>query len=132
MSANHGANLYDLSNRYGFSKENFIDFSSNINPLGSSKLAKQYIIDNIDMVSMYPDIEYTGLKKSISNYCNCLTKNILLGSGATELISSFIETINPKNALLLSPAYSEYEKELNKVNCNISKYFSLKENKSVY
>ena len=128
MSTNHGANLYDLSNKYGFSKENFMDFSSNINPLGSSKLAKQYIIDNIDMVSMYPDIEYTGLKKSISNYCNCLTKNILLGSGATELISSFIETINPKNALLLSPAYSEYEKELNKVNCNISKYFSLKEN----
>ena len=128
MSANHGANLYDLSNKYGFSKENFMDFSSNINPLGSSKLAKQYIIDNIDMVSMYPDTEYTGLKKSISNYCKCLTKNILLGSGATELISSFIETINPKNALLLSPAYSEYEKELNKVNCNISKYFSLKEN----
>ena len=131
MSANHGANLYDLSNKYGFSKENFMDFSSNINPLGSSKLAKQYIIDNIDMVSMYPDIEYTGLKKSISNYCNCLAKNILLGSGATELISSFIETINPKNALLLSPAYSEYEKELNKVNCNISKYFSLKENKFI-
>ena len=128
MSANHGANLYDLSNKYGFSKENFMDFSSNINPLGSSKLAKQYIIDNIDMVSMYPDTEYTGLKKSISNYCKCLTKNILLGSGATELISSFIETINPKNALLLSPAYSEYEKELNKVNCNIFKYFSLKEN----
>ena len=33
MSVNHGANLYDLSSKYGFSKDEFMDFSSNINPL---------------------------------------------------------------------------------------------------
>ena len=128
MKVNHGANLYDLSSKYGFSKEDFMDFSSNINPFGSSKLAKEYVINNIDKVSVYPDPEYLDLKTSISKYCNCLTDNILLGSGATELISSFIETINPKKALLLSPAYSEYEKELSKINCDIVKYFSKKEN----
>ena len=128
MSVNHGANLYDLSSKYGFSKEDFMDFSSNINPFGTSKLAKDHIINNIDMVSMYPDPDYINLKKSISSYCKCLDKNIVLGSGATELISSFIETINPKNALLLSPAYSEYEKELSKINCNIHKYFAKYEN----
>lgn len=127
MSVNHGANLYDLSSKYGFSKNDFMDFSSNINPLGSSNLAKQYIIDNIDIVSMYPDTDYTNLKNSIASYCSCLNKNIILGSGATELISSFINTINPNNALILSPAYSEYEKELSKIDCNTYKYFSLKE-----
>lgn len=128
MKVNHGANLYDLSSKYGFSKEDFMDFSSNINPFGSSKLAKEYVMNNIEKVSVYPDPEYLDLKTSISKYCNCLTDNILLGSGATELISSFIETINPKKALLLSPAYSEYEKELSKINCDIIKYFSKKEN----
>lgn len=127
MKVNHGANLYDLSNQYGFSKEDFMDFSSNINPFGSSKLAKEYIINNIDKVSLYPDPEYLDLKTSISNYCNCSIDNIILGSGATELISSFIETINPKKSLLLSPAYSEYEKELSKIGCNINKFFSTKE-----
>ena len=117
MKVNHGANLYDLSSQYGFSKEDFMDFSSNINPFGSSKLAKKYVINNIDKVSVYPDPEYIELKTSISNYCNCSIDNILLGSGATELISSFIETINPKKSLLLSPAYSEYEKELSKIGC---------------
>ena len=38
MKANHGANLYDLSSKYGFSKEDFMDLSSNINPFGSSNL----------------------------------------------------------------------------------------------
>ena len=124
MSINHGANLYDLSNKYGFSKDEFLDFSSNINPFGTSTLAKEYIINNIDMVSVYPDVEYNALKKSISSYCKCDENNIVLGSGATELISSFIDTINPKKAVLLSPAYSEYERELKKNNCEIIKYFS--------
>ena len=124
MSVNHGANLYDLSKKYGFSKDEFLDFSSNINPFGTSTLAKEYVINNIDMVSVYPDPEYTELKKSISSYCKCKEENIILGSGATELISAFISTINPKKATLLSPAYSEYEKELKKNNCEIIKYFS--------
>ena len=127
MKVNHGANLYDLSSKYGFSKEDFMDFSSNINPFGSSVLAKNYVINNIDKVSVYPDPDYIDLKTSISKYCDCSIDNILLGSGATELISSFIETVNPKKSLLLSPSYSEYEKELTKIDCDITKFFSQKE-----
>ena len=131
MSVNHGANLYDLSSKYGFSKDEFMDFSSNINPFGTSNKAKEYVINNINMVSMYPDPEYVNLKKSISTYCHCLEENIVLGSGATELISSFIKTIKPNKTLLLSPAYSEYEKELNKINSEVVKYFSKEENNFV-
>ncbi|MDZ4910380.1 aminotransferase, partial [Clostridium perfringens] len=83
MSVNHGANLYDLSKQYGFSKDEFLDFSSNINPFGTSTLAKEYVINNINMVSAYPDPEYVELKKSISSYCNCNKDNMVLGSGAT-------------------------------------------------
>lgn len=128
MSVNHGANLYDLSKKYGFSKDEFLDFSSNINPFGTSTLAKEYVINNINMVSVYPDPEYNALKKSISSYCNCHEENMILGSGATELISSFIGTIAPKKAVLISPAYSEYENELKKNNCEIIKYFSREHN----
>ena len=127
MKVNHGADLYDLSKEYGFLREEFMDFSSNINPFGSSKLAKDYLVNNIDKISMYPDPKYLELKTSISNYCNCSIDNIILGSGATELISSFIETINPKKSLLLSPAYSEYEKKLSQIGCDITKFFSKKE-----
>lgn len=131
MSVNHGANLYDLSSKYEFSKDEFMDFSSNINPFGTSNKAKEYVINNINMVSMYPDPEYVNLKKSISTYCHCLEENIVLGSGATELISSFIKTIKPNKTLLLSPAYSEYENELNKINSEVVKYFSKEENNFV-
>ena len=62
MSSNHGANLYDLSSKLGLNKNELMDFSSNINPLGSSRLAKQAVIDNIDIVSIYPYPSYHDLK----------------------------------------------------------------------
>ena len=128
MSINHGANLFELSDKLGINRKEILDFSSNINPFGASKKAKEAVINNIDMVSIYPDPEYKNLKSSISKYCNCKSENIILGGGATELITSFIGTVHPKRALLLSPAYSEYEKELKKIGCEISKYFAKKEN----
>lgn len=119
----HGANLFELSKSYGFSKDEIMDFSSNINPLGSSSIARQRLRENVDMASIYPDPEYKDLKNSISSYCNSSQENIILGSGATELISSFISFVTPKNAVLISPAYSEYEKELQKIDSNIHKLF---------
>ncbi|MGL4740048.1 MAG: pyridoxal phosphate-dependent aminotransferase [Sarcina sp.] len=128
MNVNHGANIFDLCKLYNINKEDLMDFSSNINPFGSSNKAKKSIIENIEMVSLYPDPMYKELKNSISDYCKCKKENIILGSGATELISSFIKTISPKKALLLSPAYSEYESELNKIGCLTKNFITTKEN----
>lgn len=128
MTVKHGANIFDLSKDLGLSKDSLLDFSSNINPFGASEKAQEAVKENIHMVSMYPDPEYKELKASIASYCQCNSNNIILGSGATELISSFIKTISPQKALLLSPSYSEYEKELNKNNCITEKLFATKEN----
>lgn len=128
MAIKHGANLFDLAKELKIDKSSIMDFSSNINPFGSSEKAKKTIAQNMDIVSIYPDPEYASLKKSISEYASCSPENIILGSGATELISKYISFIEPKNALLICPAYSEYERELNKHNCNIYKYKAAKEN----
>lgn len=128
MNNNHGANLYELSHNLGLNKTNIIDFSSNINPFGLSPKAIESLQKNIHLASIYPDPNYKELKKSISEYCHCFPKNIILGSGATELISATVKTVLPKTALLLTPAYSEYEKELNKINCKITKFYYKKDN----
>lgn len=119
---NHGANIYELSKNLNVTKSQIKDFSSNVNPLGISKKALNNLKDNMDMISMYPDPNYINLKKAISKYNNCYFDNIILGNGATELISSFIKSFDFKNSTLIYPCYSEYEKELNKQNINIHKY----------
>lgn len=127
MTINHGANLFNLAENLNIDKKDILDFSSNINPFGSSLKAKKAVIDNIDLVSIYPDPDYRVLKNSISKYCNCSENSIVLGSGATELISKYISLIHPKKSLLLAPSYSEYEHELQKVSCSIERLFAKKE-----
>lgn len=128
MKNNHGANLHQLSETLGINENQLIDFSSNINPFGLSPKGLKKLKENLHLASVYPDPNYTELKASISSYCNCNSENIVLGSGATELISSTIKVIAPKHALLLSPAYSEYESELTKIGSKITKFFYEKEN----
>ncbi len=115
----HGGNLDLIQKKFNINKNEIIDFSDNINPLGVSKLIKENIHNVYDLLNIYPDESYTKLKQSISNYTNTNSNNVLVGNGATELISSLIKSINPKNSLLILPTYSEYEKELNKINSNI-------------
>ncbi len=122
----HGGDLDIIEKNYNIAKKDIIDFSGNINPLGISSKIKDVIINNIDVITTYPDKDYSSLKDSIANYCNCNKEHIIVGSGATEIISLFIKNLAPKNAIVISPAYSEYERELKNNNCNII-YFYLKE-----
>lgn len=119
----HGANLFELAAKYNFNIEDIMDFSSNINPFGASPKALDAIISNPDLVSIYPDPSYSDLKFAISAYTKADEENIILGTGATGLISGFIKYVNPKNAMILSPAYSEYKKELTNIGSNIFELF---------
>ena len=119
----HGANLHQLAAKYDFDIDEIMDFSSNINPFGASKDALDAVIANPHMVSVYPDPYYHALKASISRYSSSKEENIVLGSGATSLISGYIRSLAPKKALVLSPAYSEYKKELDKISAEVFEFF---------
>ena len=108
----HGSDLELIEQFYGMPKDQIISFSANINPLGISPAFRQSLLENIDQVMTYPDREYTVLKNALSRYCNIPYEYILAGSGATELISRFIQCIHPQKAMLLAPTYSEYEREI--------------------
>lgn len=108
----HGGNIYDIERKFKIDKDEIIDFSGNINPFGVPISVKNSIIKNIEKISIYPDLDYCSLRKKISSYVNCNEKYILVSNGTTELISSYIKIISPKKAVILSPVYSEYEREV--------------------
>ncbi len=119
MDIYHGGNLSLIQKIYNINKNEIIDFSDNINPLGASSKLKENISTIYDILNIYPDENYTNLRQCISKYTNCEPKNIVVGNGATELISAYIKAIAPTNALLILPTYSEYEHELKKVKSHI-------------
>ena len=122
----HGGDLDAIEKKYGIPKKEIIDFSGNINPLGFPESVKKALAENLDIISVYPDKNYTALRKSIAAYTGADYENIKVGNGSTELISVFIKSVNAKKSIILGPAYSEYENELKNTGSDFE-YFPLKE-----
>jgi len=125
-TAFHGSDIDAIEQHYHMKRENIINFSANVNPLGISKRLKDALAQNIDVIGRYPDRHYITLRKSIATYTGTDFNHILVGNGSTELISLVIQIKQPKNCLLLGPTYSEYERELELARCHIAHY-NLKE-----
>lgn len=125
----HGSDLEKIEAIYHIPKEEIISFAANVNPLGLSPMVKSGLADNIDVLTSYPDREYTALRKAISEYVGAPYQSILVGNGSSELISLFAKVCNPRNALIFGPTYSEYEHEINTGNGHCS-YFELKESEN--
>lgn len=122
----HGSDLEKIADYYHLNKENIILFGANVNPLGLSGQVKKDLAKHLDIISSYPDRDYTDLKKAIAAYTNTSPEHIVVGNGSTELISLLISQRAPKRALLLGPTYSEYARELNLVGGTLE-YYNLKE-----
>ena len=113
MSANqsypsHGGNL-TWARKY-YKKEELIDFSANINPLGCSNFIYQSITANLSLIEQYPDPECTSLKKELSLFYGVDEESIVVGNGASELLYLLCKAISPSKALTLAPSFSEYLK----------------------
>lgn len=100
----HGGDIY--RNR------DVIDFSVNTNPLGPPEEVRKALRDQMNQIAHYPDMECERLRDAIGRYEQVNPSNILCGNGAAELFYAISFAVRPKNALLLAPTFSEYEKAL--------------------
>lgn len=122
----HGSDLEKIEEVYGIKKEEIVPFGGNVNPLGISPLLRKSMLGHIDSITEYPDRDYKELRSTLSLYCQVPSEHIITGNGATEMISLTMQLLRPKRALLLSPTYSEYTREITLAGGAIEEY-TLKE-----
>ncbi len=108
----HGSDIEKICDYYHLKKEDITNFGANVNPLGLSEHVRSAIAGHLDLLSSYPDREYTSLRNTIAGYRRIPADYILPGNGSSELIALLIETLAPKHTLILGPTYSEYSREL--------------------
>lgn len=118
----HGSDLEEIEKVFGIKKENIASFAANVNPLGSSKKFLDHVDKHLTALHAYPDRDYQVLRSGISRYARVPTDYILVGSGATELISGVINSVNPGTVLMIEPTYSEYARKLSQKNIKVSSY----------
>ena len=122
----HGSDIEKICSYYNLKKEDIVKFGANVNPLGLSPRASQAIASHVELLSSYPDRDYTSLRNTISRYCNIPADFILPGNGSSELISLLIQERSPKHTLILGPTYSEYSRELS-FSGSTQEYYHLQE-----
>lgn len=96
-----------------------LDFSANINPLGTPKSVIQAAVDSMARISHYPDAHQEKLKQALAGYENVPEEWLICGNGAAELIFALVQAIRPKKALIPAPTFAEYEQALRGVGCDV-------------
>ena len=104
-----------------------LDFSANVNPLGTPEPVKEAIRLAADEIDRYPDPYCTALCERLSALHGVSPDAILCGNGAAELIFSFVSALSPKAALLPVPSFAEYETALQANGVSITYYPLLRE-----
>lgn len=116
----HGGDIY--------SRRIEIDFSANINPLGTPPEVLAAAKDSIDQIGHYPDSSCGRLIHALSEYEQLPEQCFICGNGAAELIFNVVQALQPKQALLAVPAFLEYEQALLASGCRISCWYAGREN----
>lgn len=117
--------LYHIENPHGgdlYSAPIALDFSANINPLGTPPAVKEAVYEAASLLHQYPDPYCRELVAAISQYEQVPQDQILCGNGAAELIFSYCNALSPKQACVLAPTFSEYETALRSCGCEVTYY----------
>jgi threonine-phosphate decarboxylase len=108
----HGGDVYGLARSLGLGLQDLLDFSANINPLGFPPGLAGVVSQTLADIVHYPDRRCHELTEALAAYHGLSPGEILVGNGSTELIYLIARFLEPRRALVVAPAFSEYEQAL--------------------
>jgi threonine-phosphate decarboxylase len=111
----HGGQLRQISERFKIPSSQLIDFSANINPDGPPPAVLSTLrtsLEDLSILTAYPDLEQVELKRSIAAYAGVHPKNLVVANGFIPLLESALRTLRVKRCLLPVPAFVEYRRSL--------------------
>ena len=112
--------LYNSLNPHGgdiYTHKIDLDFSANINPLGTPPGVLSAMQESLAQSARYPDPFCREAISAVSAYEGVSPEDVLIGNGAAELIYSFCQTVTAQKALIPVPTFSEYESALKQNGC---------------
>ncbi len=118
----HGADVFEAADKTGLKRNDLLDFSSSVNPLGPSEKALEAVKNSLWQIPSYPDSSSTALRNVIAGHYKVISKeNVVVGNGSTELIYLFAEAFLQEGDLSLVPApsFGEYESAVKRAGANV-------------
>lgn len=111
----HGGQMRALCEQYSLVPERLTDFSASIYPFGPPQGvldALIYAAHHPESLRIYPDLEEKELRSALGVYVSISAKNIATGNGMAVLLAASLRALNVQRCLILTPAFGEYRKIL--------------------
>lgn len=113
----HGGDVYGLD-------VPILDFSISLNFRGMPPCAIRAAQAALEAPPSYPDPHCRALRRVIAARDGVGLEQVLCGNGASDLIDRLVRAVGPRNALILSPTFSEYERSLQKNKCKVKVHYT--------
>ena len=114
---------YQTDNPHGGCPDrSVLDFSANVNPLGTPPAVLEAARDALAEVRRYPDPHCRALCAAVARKAGVPEDFVLCGAGASELIWGYCAALSPKSALEPAPTFSEYSAALARLGCRTARY----------
>lgn len=123
MSISHGGDIYTTMEKLG---RPVLDFSANNNLFGIPEGVLAAATQALQDCRNYPDPLCRELVQSISAFERVRPQWVHCGNGAADVLYRLVLARRPKKALVLAPTFSEYQRALELVGCQVEQ-FPLKE-----
>jgi L-threonine-O-3-phosphate decarboxylase len=104
----HGGDVRRLAARAGVSRDELLDFSANINPLGLPAGFRSLIRRRISEILHYPDPRAVGVKAAVSRRYGIPPEEIIVGNGSTEILYALPRAMPRVRAVIPVPSYADY------------------------
>jgi threonine-phosphate decarboxylase len=111
----HGGDLWTAAETFGKTKDQFLDYSSNMNPLGPPAVVEQILRDHWRDMAAYPDPAVRELRGKLAERYKIPVESILVGNGAAELIDLAVRVLQPAVMAVARPSFTEYEEAAEKI-----------------
>ncbi len=86
--------------------DKFIRLAQNENPYGASPKAISAIQENLNLVSIYPDVKQQELRQLLAEKAKVDVSNIVVGAGSVSIIETMIKTFVNKDEHIVFPKIS--------------------------
>lgn len=86
-----------------------LDFSVNVNPLGTPACVKEALHRAVEDCDRYPDMEAARLRAAVSSALAVPAEYLLFGNGASELFMAIVHGLKPKKVVIPVPSFYGYE-----------------------
>jgi threonine-phosphate decarboxylase len=92
-----------------------LDFSVNVNPDGPPESVVEALragLEDVRMLTMYPDLEEVALRGAIARHVGLEMERVVVGNGFVPLLEATVRALGVRSCLLPVPAFGEYRRVL--------------------